>query len=151
MSASPAARGAALVALVVAAAGFGRLARPAAPSDDAVRRAEPKVVVVQMLGDTEGYRFSPATISVKAGDRIRFDNVSGPPHNVVVWPDSIPKAAGPKLAKAMPDVVAPLTGPFLLQVGEKYTVSTTGLPRGRYRYYCQPHLALGMVGTIVVQ
>jgi plastocyanin len=21
----------------------------------------------------------------------------------------------------------------------------------RYRYYCQPHLALGMVGTIVVQ
>jgi plastocyanin len=154
MSTSPSTRGAALVglvALVVAAAGFGRLARPAAAADDGVRRAEPRVVVVQMLGDTEGYRFSPTTISVRAGDRIRFDNVSGPPHNVVVWPDSIPKAAGAKLVKAMPNAVAPLTGPFLLQVGEKYTISTAGLPAGRYRYYCQPHLALGMIGAIEVK
>lgn len=151
MSTSPAVRGAALVALVVAAAGFGRIASPGDAADATAYRAAPKVVVVQMLGDEQGYRFSPTTIIVKAGDRIRFDNVSGPPHNVVVWPDSVPKAAGAKLAHAMPNVVAPLTGPFLLQVGERYTISTAGLPPGRYRYYCQPHLALGMVGTIEVK
>jgi plastocyanin len=77
--------------------------------------------------------------------------VSGPPHNVVFWADSIPKGSAGKLAKAMPNATAPLTGPFLLQVGEKYTISTAGLPAGRYRFNCMPHLMLGMTGTIEVK
>jgi len=110
-----------------------------------------KVVAVQMIGDATGYRFSPATITVKRGDVVRWTMVSGAPHNVVFWPDSIPAAAAKRLAANMPKSVAPLTGPFLMSAGETYEVSFDGLPAGTYRYYCTPHLALGMKAVIRVE
>jgi plastocyanin len=125
-------------AIVAGAAGF---ARP----------VPGKIVDVQMTGDAAGYKFSPARITIQRGDQVRFTLVSGPPHNVVFWADSIPKGAAAKLTKNMPNTVSPLAGPFFMNVGDKYVVSFAGLPAGKYRYYCMPHLALGMTGTIEVK
>src|SRR4051794_17269970 len=111
-------RVAAVAALVTLAAGVGAATNIDATVAPARSAAAPKTVEVQMLGDAAGYRFSPATITIKRGDIVKYTLVSGPPHNVVFWEDSIPKGAAAKLAKAMPKTVAPLTGPFLLNVGD---------------------------------
>jgi plastocyanin len=141
---------AAVAALVTFAAGVG-----AASNVDAhtagPRAAAPKTVEVQMIGDASGYKFSPAKISIAKGDKVKFTLVSGPPHNVVFWEDSIPKGAAAKLGKAMPKTVGPLTGPFMLNTGETYEISFAGLPAGTYKYYCAPHLALGMHAVIEVK
>ena len=106
---------------------------------------------VKMIGDAKGYRFEPATITVKAGDGVRFTNVSGGPHNVTFWPDSIPAGTSSQLSANMPNTTAPLTAPLLTAPNQTYTVSFANLKPGTYHYYCTPHLALGMKGTITVQ
>ena len=136
---------AAAAALVTFAAGVG-----AATSNDA-RPVAPKTVEVQMIGDATGDKFSPAKVTIARGDKVKFTLVSGPPHNVVFWEDSIPKGAAAKLGKAMPKTVGPLTGPFMLNTGETYEISFAGLPAGTYKYYCAPHLALGMHAVIEVK
>jgi plastocyanin len=138
-------RFAAVAALVTFAAGVG-----AATNVDA-RTAAPKVVEIQMIGDASGYKFSPASVTIQRGDTVKFTLVSGPPHNVVFWEDSIPKGAAAKLGKAMTKTVGPLTGPFLLNAGDTYEISFAGLPVGTYKFYCAPHLALGMHGVIEVK
>ena len=110
-----------------------------------------RVVVVQMLGDATGYRFAPATVSVKPGDRVRWTMVSGAPHNVSFWPDSIPAGAATRLGANMPKAISPLTGPLMMVANESYEVSFDGLPRGTYRYFCTPHLALGMKAVVRVE
>ena len=119
----------------------------------AVRTPAPpaRTVDVQMLGDAKGFRYAPATVTIQRGDKVRFTLVSGPPHNVVFWPDSIPKGAAAPLAKGMPKTVDKLTSPYYLKAGDVYVVSFDGVPAGTYRYYCTPHLALGMKATIVVK
>jgi len=51
----------------------------------------------------------------------------------------------------MPQPAGPMTSPMLVNVGDTYTASFGNVPPGTYHYYCTPHLALGMKGTIVVQ
>lgn len=93
-----------------------------------------------------GYAFNGGAVCVK----VRFSLVSGPPHNVVFWADSIPKAAA-ALAKGRPGTVDKLTSPFFLKTGDSYVVSFAGAPAGRYVYNCAPHLALGMKAVIDVK
>jgi len=141
---------AAVAALATFAAGVGAATKVDAHVT-APRSAAPKTVEVQMIGDASGYKFSPAKISIAKGDKVKFTLVSGPPHNVVFWEDSIPKGAATKLGKAMTKTVGPLTGPFLLNTGDAYEISFVGLPAGTYKYYCAPHLALGMHAVIEVK
>jgi plastocyanin len=70
---------------------------------------------------------------------------------VTFWPDSIPARAQGALSANMPGTTAPLTGPLLLTPNQTYTVSFANVPGGTYKYYCTPHLALGMKGVIEVQ
>lgn len=106
---------------------------------------------VKMIGDASGYHFDPASLTIKQGDGVRWTVVSGPPHNVTFWPDSIPSGAQAQLGANMPQPVALMTSPMLANIGETYTASFGNVPAGTYHYYCTPHLALGMKGTIVVQ
>jgi plastocyanin len=110
-----------------------------------------KTVTVNMVGDAKGYRFEPSSITIKAGDGVKWVNVSGGPHNVTFWPDSIPSGAAAVLGKNMAQTTAPLTGPLLITPNQTYIVSFAGAPTGTYHFYCTPHLALGMKGTITVQ
>ncbi len=124
---------------------------PASVTGVTAATAPAKTVEVQMIGDATGYRFAPAKVTIQRGDRVRFTLVSGPPHNVVFWADSVPKGAAPALAKGMPGTVSALTSPFFLKTGDSYVVSFAGAPAGRYVYNCAPHLALGMKAVIDVK
>jgi plastocyanin len=110
-----------------------------------------KTVTVNMIGDAKGYRFEPATVTIKVGDGIKFVNVTGGPHNVTFWADSIPAGAAAALGANMPNTTSPLTGPLLIAPNDTYTVSFAGTKAGSYKFYCTPHLALGMKGSITVQ
>jgi plastocyanin len=126
-----------------------------APAAGAVAPAPPtgKTVEVKMLGDEKGYRFDPANVTVKAGDAIKFTNVSGGPHNVGFDPAKVPPAVQPQLGANMPGdhSMGPLESALLLQPNETYVVSFAKIPAGTYDFHCTPHLALGMKGVITVQ
>ena len=126
---------------------------PAATSA-ATASAEPPgaVVEVKMTGNgTSQAAFQPSKLTIKTGTTVRFINVSGGPHNVAFYGDSVPKGGADALKKGMPNPMGDLTGPFLTQPNEKYDVSFAGAPAGVYKGYCMPHVALGMHITITVQ
>jgi plastocyanin len=139
----------------------GAAASPAAPAASppaagtpAASSAQPangRTIDVQMVGDATGYRFVPATVTIKVGDTVRWTSVSGGPHDVTFWPDRIPAGAVSRLQASMAQTMAPLTGPLLTAPNATYTISFAGAPAGTYEYYCTPHLALGMTAKIVVE
>ena len=106
---------------------------------------------VNMVGDAKGYRFEPATITVKAGDGIKFINVSGGPHNVTFDPAKVPDDVESVLSANMPNQMAPLSGPLLMNANEAYIVSFAGVKPGTYEINCTPHLAMGMIMHVTVQ
>ena len=124
-------------------------AQPAA-SDAAAQPAGP-VVEVNMTGAGTVFKFEPAVITVPVGGTARFINVSGGPHNVAFYPDSIPAGAADLLNAAMANRMDNLAGPFLINPNDRYDVSFAGLPAGVYKGFCTPHLALGMKFTLTVQ
>jgi len=107
---------------------------------------------VNMVLDGTTPKFDPAELTIKAGDKVNFHNKSGGPHNVSFWADSVPAGGAEVLKKAMgPDQIAPLEGPMTQEQDQVYTVSFAGAPTGDYKFYCLPHIALGMRGKISVQ
>ena len=106
---------------------------------------------VKMIGDAKGYRFDPATITIKEGDGIRYTNVSGGPHDVAFDPALIPAAVKPQLSANMPSQMSDLAGPLLIQPNATYTISFAKIPPGTYEAHCTPHLAMGMKQSITVQ
>lgn len=129
-------------------AGSSPAPAPAAPATTA---GTPGAIVVQMLGDATGYRFESASVTARVGDVLQFVNVSGGPHNVSFWEDSVPAGAGAQLQQDMGPTIGPLKGVLLLEPNAPYRVSLAKLPPGTYRYYCLAHLGLGMRGQIMVQ
>lgn len=110
------------------------------------------VVEVEMTGNgTTTAAFEPGVLSIKSGTTVRFVNVSGGPHNITFYPDSIPTGAAAALKAGMPNPMGDLTGPFLIKPNETYDVSFAGAPKGPYKGYCMPHVALGMKITIRVE
>ena len=104
---------------------------------------------VKMLGDDKGYRFEPADLKVKAGDGVKFVMVSGGPHNVDFSQGA--GAAASQLTANMPNQMAPLSGPYLSNPNEAYTVSFANVPAGSYEYICTPHVAMNMKAKITVE
>ncbi|MBK6424413.1 MAG: cupredoxin domain-containing protein [Gemmatimonadetes bacterium] len=101
-----------------------------------------RVIVVKMtdVSATE-YRYEPASVTVTAGDTVRFTQTGVMPHNVDF--KAAPPAATLGVAK---------TGPFLTKAGQTYDLVIDGrFPAGAYQFACTPHEALGMKGTLTVQ
>jgi len=110
------------------------------------------VVEVKMTGNgSTRAAFEPSTITVPAGATVRFTNVSGGPHNITFWSDSVPAGGAAALNAGMKNTVDNLSGPFLTQPNETYEVSFANAPKGTYKGYCTPHLTLGMKIAITVQ
>ena len=133
-------------------------AEAATPAPAAVPAAAPAaepagvVVEVKMTGNgTSVAAFEPSKLTIKTGTTVRFINVSGGPHNVAFYADSIPKGGADALKKGMANAMGDLTGPFLTQPNEKYDVAFAGAPAGVYKGFCLPHVALGMHIAITVQ
>lgn len=106
---------------------------------------------IKMIGDEKGYRFDPATITIKQGDGLKFINVTGGPHNIAFDPATVPQPAQAQLNANMPNTTSPMTAPLLTQPNETYAVSFAKIPAGTYHGYCVPHQALGMKIDITVQ
>ena len=106
---------------------------------------------VKMVGDATGYKFEPATTTVKQGDAVKFVMVSGGPHNVA-FQNVADAAAKAQLDANMPgQKMGELSGPMVMQPNETYVVSFAKVPAGKYDYICTPHAAMNMKGVITVQ
>jgi len=120
--------------------------QPATPA------ASGPVVEVKMTGNGNNVAaFEPKALTIAPGTTVRFINVSGGMHNVAFWGDSIPAGAAAVLTAAMPNTIDNLSGPFLMQPNDTYEISFANAPKGTYKGYCAPHLALGMKIAITVQ
>ncbi|HEY0528919.1 MAG TPA: plastocyanin/azurin family copper-binding protein [Gemmatimonadaceae bacterium] len=107
---------------------------------------------VNMVGDAKGYRFEPASVTVKQGDGIKFVVVGGGPHNVAFDPATIPADVKAQLDANMgTDKMGELSSNMKMNPGESVTISFANIKPGQYPFHCTPHLALGMKGTITVQ
>ena len=106
---------------------------------------------VKMYGDAKGYRFEPATITIKSGDGIKYTLVDGGPHNVNYINVTDPAAKAQLDANMPGQKMGELNGPMIMQPNEAYTVSFGKVPAGKYDYQCVPHAALGMKGSVTVQ
>ena len=106
---------------------------------------------VKMVLEGSKYKFDPENLTIKSGDVVRYHNASGGPHNVSFWADSIPSGDADPLKKNMPNQMAPLEGPLLTEPNAVYEINFAGAPKGEYKYYCLPHLALGMKAKLTIQ
>ncbi len=130
-------------------------ATAATPTSGAAGTAAPitgKTVEVKMMGDATGYRFEPANITVKAGDGIKFVVVSMIPHNVAFDAATIPADVKAQLdANFGAGRASELSSTLMTAIGDSFTLSLGSIKPGTYAFYCTPHLAMGMKGTITVQ
>jgi plastocyanin len=111
-----------------------------------------KTIEVKMIGDEKGYRFEPSAITAKAGDAIKFTVVSMVPHNVAFDAATIPADVKAQLdANFGTSRASELSSTLLTTVGDSFTLSLGGIKPGTYAFFCTPHIAMNMKGTITVQ
>ena len=110
---------------------------------------------VKMIGDAKGFRFEPATITIKAGDGIKFENEGGGPHNVSFDAATVPADVKAQLnanfgADKDPnsDLASKLTA---VTAGDAITISFANIKPGTYNFFCLPHKMMGMTGKVTVQ
>lgn len=125
-------------------------ATPAAEAPAAAPATTGTTYDVNMIFDGKIYHYVPNTLTIKAGDVVNFHNVSGGPHNVGFWADSIPAGAAAVLGASMPNQMQPLVGSMLVEQDAVYSINFSGAPAGTYKFYCLPHLAMGMTGVLTV-
>ncbi|HEY9698503.1 MAG TPA: plastocyanin [Trichocoleus sp.] len=102
-----------------------------------VSPAAAETFTVKMGADNGMLAFEPSTLTVKAGDTVKWVNNKLPPHNIVF--DVSDKALASKLSHDQ----------LMFSPGESYEVTFDAA--GTYNYYCAPHRGAGMQGKIVVQ
>ena len=125
---------------------------PAAGAPAAAPAGGGPVVEVKMTGNGSTMAaFDPAALTIAPGTTVRFVNMSGGPHNIAFYGDSVPASAAAVLNAAMANRMDNLSSPFLTQPNETYDVAFAGAPAGSYKAYCLPHVALGMKLTITVK
>jgi plastocyanin len=139
--------------MVLAACGGGeRQAQPAAEPAPAPAAAPAGAThdVNMVLEGTE-YKFVPSDLTIKAGDKVVYHNVSGGPHNVQFWGDSVPAESRAALDAAMPgEKMGELNGPLLIEPNATYEITFAGMVAGEYRYTCTPHMVNKMNGKITI-
>ena len=104
---------------------------------------------VNMVLEGSNYKYVPSDLTVGPNDVLRYHNKSGGPHNVSFWADSIPSGAESHIV--LPDPMAPLASKLAVAPDEVLEVKLNDAPKGAYKFYCTPHLALGMKGKLTVK
>ena len=105
---------------------------------------------VNMVLEGTTYKFVPNELSVKVGDQVVFHNVSGGPHNVAFYADSIPAGAQAVIDPQLKEPLGPLSSSLLVDPNATLAISFAGAPAGDYKFTCTPHMAMGMHGKITV-
>lgn len=88
---------------------------------------------VKMGTDSGMLGFEPSTVTIKAGDTVKWVNNKLPPHNIVFEGSAANKSHDQ----------------LMFSPGESYE-ATFDEP-GTYSYYCAPHRGAGMAGKVVVE
>lgn len=97
-------------------------------------------VSVKMGTDNGTLAFDPPSVTIKAGDEVKWVNNKLSPHNVVfATGDGVDDAASAKLSHKG----------LAFAAGESF--SSTFPEPGTYTYYCEPHRGAGMVGKVIVE
>ncbi len=104
---------------------------------------------VNMVLEGSQYKYVPDQLTIGPNDLIRYHNKSGGPHNVAFWADSIPSGAASAIT--LPEPMSPLSSKLVVAPDEVIEVKFNNAPTGEYKYYCTPHLALGMKATLTVK
>jgi plastocyanin len=113
---------------------------PLPPSPVATDLKTASAAKVQM----EGMRFVPATLRIRAGETVYWENSSGEHHTVT----ADPAKAGDAANVLLPEGAQPFdSGRIAPGSSFQHTFHTPG----RYIYFCQPHEEMGMVGEVIVE
>lgn len=114
------------------------------PTDGAAEEqaADGPAVTVEM---TDEMTFEPRSVTIAAGETIRWTNPSSVFHTVTADPS---QALNPQESVELPERAEPFDS-GRIEPGETYSRRFT-VP-GSYTYFCVPHEAAGMIGEIVVE
>lgn len=106
--------------------------------EDATGLDEPVVEI----SATNQNRFQAPTVTVRVGESVRWRNTGGVFHTVTFDPGRADDPANVELPGGVQ--------PFNSELGAGMSFSRRFTVAGTYRYICEPHEALGMVGTVIV-
>jgi plastocyanin len=107
-------------------------------------------VRLEANADRDVYRFVPATVSARPGDILLFRTVSGTPHSIVFESAGLSAPAHEALNGAMGRRAGDLSSPLLSPNGAEYRLVVPALSTGRYQFFCLPHRAYDMRGTLEI-
>jgi plastocyanin len=105
-------------------------------------------VRLEANADGDVYRFVPANVSARPGDVLLFRTISGTPHSIVFEAGALSAAAHEGLNGAMSRRAGDLSSPLLSPNGAEYRVVVPAIAPGRYQFFCLPHRAYDMRGTL---
>ena len=103
--------------------------------------------------DMNAAAFEPAELTVSQGDTVAWPHAAGEAHSVSAYQDDVPEDAGYWASGGFESEEAARTGwengQGAVQSGQTYvhTFETTGT----HEYFCIPHEAAGMVGSVTVE
>jgi plastocyanin len=109
--------------------------------------------VVRLVANpsTEVYRFEPAEVVARPGDALVFKVVSGAPHSVVYEGQGLSPGVKGAFNSAMPNRSGDLSSPLITASGREYRMTVPQVPAGAYPFYCLPHRAYDMRGTLTIK
>jgi plastocyanin len=109
--------------------------------------------VVRLVANpaNEIYRFEPAEVVARPGDALIFHVVSGAPHSVVYEAEGLSPGVRGAFNNAMPNRSGDLSSPLLTASGGEYRMTVPQVPAGTYPFYCLPHRAYDMRGTLTIK
>lgn len=109
--------------------------------------------VVRLIADTrkDEYRFEPADLTVRPNDVVLFRVAGGAPHSIVFEGAGLSPDVRAAFNAAMPGRSAELSSPPLTATGREYRIVVPRIQPGRYGYYCLPHRAYDMRGSLTVR
>jgi plastocyanin len=109
--------------------------------------------VVRLIANPKNdvYRFEPATVTAASGDIVVFQVVSGAPHSVVFEGEGMSPGVRGAFNTALTERSGDLSSPLLTAAGSEYRLVVPQVPSGTYRFYCLPHRAYDMRGTLTVK
>jgi plastocyanin len=103
--------------------------------------------------DMQAVAFEPAELTVQQGDTVAWKYAAGEPHSVTAYQDGVPEEATYWASGGFESEEAARNGwengKGAVQSGQSYvhTFETTGT----HEYFCVPHEAAGMVGSVIVE
>jgi plastocyanin len=109
--------------------------------------------VVRLIANVskDEYRFEPAAVTVRPNDVVVFRVTSGAPHSIVFEGAGLSPDVREAFDAAMPDRSAELSSPLLTATGKEYRLLVPRVPAGAYPFYCLPHRAYDMRGTMTIR